>query len=1511
MFRRATHRAGFGRVALLVALLASCSAGSSFAASLKDDQPSRDSALAQAASSKSPRTTGAQPAAVITPRFSVDRDYRLSAGDVVQIVVFNEPTLSTAARIGPGGSIPMPLLGQVGLRGMSLREAEAFLVKRLSTLVRKPSVTVTVDEISSIRKVYVSGELSRNGAVTLPFGSTLTDAVAAAGPGPYADLRRVRLTHPGGKPIDVDCSGLRGEGGLGHEHRVEYGDTVYVPRVREEVMILGEVQAPGSLLLPVDREVRVLDALRMSQGFSPIADRSRAILLRADADPLEIDLEALLKGGSTSQNHVLQGGDVLVVHEAGSISVVGQVNTPQVFRMGTPIPVLQGLAAAGGPTATADLSRAEIIRAGKSISVDLQRFIEAGQAPEESSLLPGDVLVIPEGVSQTLLVMGALGRTGTFNLRGVTERDLLRIITTAGPGPGSDLTRVTIYRGKETLVRNLQALMDDGDLSQNLDLQPGDMVMVPPREIDSVLVTGAVSRQGVLQIARDEDHDLLRIVTISGPGIGSNLKRVTIHRDGETIIRDLKAAVDDGRMENSLLVEDGDVIVVPEIDENVVLSGAIERGGIIRLVDDDWRDLGRLILMSGPLPYADLTRVMVSRGGKQTQVNVKPYIEEGNRAATLALEDGDMIRVPVVEDSIMLTGALSRGGVLRLVPTLDRDLASLILAAGPMPQADLEHVTVHRGQDKIVRNLLAMIQDGDRTQSMYVEPGDIITVPARELRNILITGAVAQAGLLTVADDPRRDLARLVTLAGPLPNADLTRVKVHRGGSTTERDIKAFIDTGLEAYSLQLEDGDVVVVPRVEHTVLVMGAVARYGSIQLFDDKQRDLMRVVTLAGPMPNANLAKVTIFRGEQQIERDLEKLYETGDLSQSFLLEDGDIIKVPAYEDSVLLAGAAGRTGVLALGDKDTRDLARLVAASGPAAFADLRRVTVHRGGEKITRDVQAYLYEGDTSQTLQLEDGDLVVIPIDRGTALITGAVQRAGQMRVSDPENRRLVDTVLASGPLPNADLKRVTVFRGEEQFVYNLEGLVEEGVPVPADAEVLPGDRILVPGLDTVSVLVTGAVQRRGTIELVTEEQRDLARVVTASGWDPMADLTNVTVHRGDEVIVRNLRAYFDQGDTSQTLLLEDGDRVLVPQLGTGSIIITGQVMRSGVVPQEVGRSNDLFATVTLAGPNRPTADLSRVTVYRKGEKIVRDLTRLEEEGDTSQNIMLEPGDIVHVPMATETVVFAGEVARPGALSIHGAKERDLVRLLPLASPNPEGGLDRVTIYREGEAIVRNYRALVEEGDMTQNIELQPGDLVYVPADDVNNIMVLGALQRNGAVNIRDKANRDLLRVVTLMQPLATADLTRVTVYRPDQEPIYRDLRLLQDEGALDQTMDLQPGDVVVVPAMDEIYVLGAVGRPGPYPLDPEWGIMDIVSRAALTQGAQQRVIMIRKRPDGTTEHTEINLARLRQGKVPDPVKVKPGDIFYVPPRAPQRGDLWRTLRDSFWIVSAVVNLFD
>lgn len=1372
--------------------------------------------------------SGAHPGPLASPRMTVDADYRLSAGDVVQVVVFGEPTLSGSFRIGPGGSIAVPMLGQITLRGLRLGEAEELLTRRAGTIVRRPDVTLTVDETASVRKVYVSGELTRTGAVTLPFGSTLTDAISIAGPGPFADLREVRLTHPGAEPIVVDCSGLRGEGPLGHEHRLEYGDTVFVPRVREEITVMGEVRAPGSALLPTGRRVTVIDALRMSQGFTPLADRSRAVLLRDGAEPILIDLDRLLKRGDVAENREMRGGDVLVVLSAEHDNV---------------------------------------------------------------------------------LMMGALARTGVFNLRGQPQRDLMRAITLSGPGAATDLERVTVYRGDRALVRNLRALMEEGDLAQNLDLEAGDIVFVPARQVHSVLVSGAVGRRGVMQIARTEDHDLLRVVTLAGPDPASDLTRVTVYRGEETFVRNLKAALEDGRLEESMMVEDGDVVYVPEQAQTLVVSGAVQRSGMVRILTDEWRDLATLINMSGPLPIADLSRVEVHRGDEQMVVDVRSFMDKGDRRGTMRLDDGDVVRVPRMEESILLTGALSRGGVIRLYEGFDRDLTALIMAAGPLPTADLERVTVHRGEERIVRNIRALAEEGDRSQDLELVPGDIISVPMRQVHNVLLTGAVVRAGLMQVVDDQRRDLARLVTLAGPLPNADLSQVTVHRGGLSTSRDIKAYLDSGLDIHTLLLEDGDVVQVPRGEHMVLVTGAVMRAGTLQLVEENQRDLLRVVTLAGPMPAADLSQVTVYRGEERLVRDLRRLTREGDLSQTMLLQDGDIVRVPAYEDSILLAGAVTRYGVLGLGPPDQRDLARLVIAAGPLPQADLRRVTVHRGDESLTRDIRAYTHDGDRTQTLDLEDGDLVLVPVDRDTAMLTGAVTRAGAVGVADPEQRDLGEILTAAGPLPTADLRRVVVFRDETEMLHDFSGLRDAARPTPS-VELLPGDRVFVPGLKAAAVLITGAVGRQGTMELAFPHQRDLAKAVMAAAPHTAADLSRVTLHRDDETAVYDVRAYLEQGDRSQTTALEDGDRILVPELGAHGIMITGQVARPGALPATIGRRPDLLGAVTLAGPFPQTADLTRVTVYRRGEQLVRDLKRLREEGDLGQNLELEPGDLVFVPEATETVVFLGEVQRPGAVNIHGVRQRDLARLLPLAGLKPDAGLDRVRIYRQGEVFVRDYRALSERGELDQNIELEPGDLVYVPPDDAHYIIVLGAVNRTGLVNVREEVNRDLLRIVTLMGPLATADLSRVTIYRGDQEPIYRDLQLLRDEGDLEQTMRVEPGDVVVVPKLDEMYILGAVGRAAPYPVQPGWTIMDAISYAGGVARGAESVTLIRRRPDGSTEHIKFDLRRLAKGDPPEPVRVRAGDILYVPaPR--ERRTLWRSITEGLGILGLIDRIFE
>ena len=87
---------------------------------------------------------------------------------------------------------------------------------------------------------------------------------------------------------------------------------------------------------------------------------------------------------------------------------------------------------------------------------------------------------------------------------------------------------------------------------------------------------------------------------------------------------------------------------------------------------------------------------------------------------------------------------------------------------------------------------------------------------------------------------------------------------------------------------------------------------------------------------------------------------------------------------------------------------------------------------------------------------------------------------------------------------------------------------------------------------------------------------------------------------------------------------------------------------------------------VMLAGPDPLMSDLSQVTVYRDGQRIVRDLTKLEK-GDLSQNLQLEQGDLVSVPEALDTIVFMGHVTRPGPMNIHGVTQRDLAAALHLA----------------------------------------------------------------------------------------------------------------------------------------------------------------------------------------------------------------------------------------------------
>jgi polysaccharide biosynthesis/export protein len=160
---------------------------------------------------------GAYAAAPTPVRY--DAGYRLDAGDKLRVVVYGQEGLTNTYAIDAGGSITMPLIGQVPARGRSPATLAAEISAKLRNgYIREPSVAV---EIESYRPFFILGEVQAPGQYPYVPNMTVESAVAIAGGfSPRAKRDMVTLTH-------TDAGGAaRATVPLGTS--LSPGDTVYV-----------------------------------------------------------------------------------------------------------------------------------------------------------------------------------------------------------------------------------------------------------------------------------------------------------------------------------------------------------------------------------------------------------------------------------------------------------------------------------------------------------------------------------------------------------------------------------------------------------------------------------------------------------------------------------------------------------------------------------------------------------------------------------------------------------------------------------------------------------------------------------------------------------------------------------------------------------------------------------------------------------------------------------------------------------------------------------------------------------------------------------------------------------------------------------------------------------------------------------------------------------------------------------------------------------------------------------
>ncbi len=177
---------------------------------------------------------------------------------------------------------------------------------------------------------------------------------------------------------------------------------------------------------------------------------------------------------------------------------------------------------------------------------------------------------------------------------------------------------------------------------------------------------------------------------------------------------------------------------------------------------------------------------------------------------------------------------------------------------------------------------------------------------------------------------------------------------------------------------------------------------------------------------------------------------------------------------------------------------------------------------------------------------------------------------------------------------------------------------------------------------------------------------------------------------------------------------------------------VLGQIAHPGAY--EISRGWTLSQLVAQAGGATNEAALARTVVMRKEQAIPVDLEPLIREGKASADFALEADDLVIVPETKNRVVVMGAVQKPGPYMFKpGERVVDALSAAGGATSDATKEIGIIRLQGQKPAVTSiDLGKFYKTADLTQNIALQPGDIVYVPEhkaiDWMNLLGVLGSL---------------------------------------------------------------------------------------------------------------------------------------------------------------------------------------
>lgn len=567
-------------------------------------------------------------------------NYVLGPGDEVIIDVWGTNQATIRRTISPDGTINIPDLGMISLNGMTIKEADAYMKRKLGQIYSvdgddaKSEIKLSLGNIRTIQ-VNMMGEVANPGTYYLSSLSNIYHALhRAGGVSGLGSLRAIQLIRKGKVIAVIDIYDFIRDGKT-NETILEEGDIINVPTYDIIVDIAGNVKRPMSYELK--KGETIADLIDYAAGFTGDAYTKNLRMIRKNGSEYQI----FTVNEPDYASFELMEGDALTVGAMldrfeNKLEIKGAVYRPGTYELGSEIRTVKDLIAkAEGLKGDAFTNRALITREREDLTLEMLPVdigaIMAGTAADVE-LMKNDVLYIPSIHDLkdlgNITVEGEVAKPGTFvYAENTTLEDA--IMLAGGLLESASTVKIEVSRrikNPESITQNdtigkvYTFSFKDGyvlDGETGFVLQPYDRVLVrrSPGYVaqSSVNISGEVIFPGSYVLTHKEER-LSDLVKKAGglnswayvrgarllrqmnaeevarlASTGKVLQNISDNVDVSGIDKaavysvgiDLESALAKPGSEADLVLREGDRLVVPEYINTVKVSGNVMYPNVI------------------------------------------------------------------------------------------------------------------------------------------------------------------------------------------------------------------------------------------------------------------------------------------------------------------------------------------------------------------------------------------------------------------------------------------------------------------------------------------------------------------------------------------------------------------------------------------------------------------------------------------------------------------------------------------------------------------------------------------------------------------------------------------------------------------------------------------------------------------------------------------------------------------------------------------------------------------